>query len=481
MAMKFKVGDKVRFVGDKKSCGGKEKYFGKTAVISYVYKNSRYPYSFNGEGSIFVWRDTELVLVDDSKIIITTDGTTTLARLYEDNKVVKSAEAKCCPEDTFDFKVGAEIAFNRLVGKPIGEVANCEWRVVNRKPRVGDYIRLKIENFSFNNVGDVLKIDKVSDTYVSVLGKNHPRDTKFDYTLWNYTLSTFDVVEKVTKEETKHKYKPGDKVKVVKNTCCHNRRIGDVVTLSEPYLLPFVKSSAWLINEGACYVTENDIEPYVELEEKKNNIQFKSGDYAKIIANNSGHRFEIGTIVKLIKYKYNYKAYDEEGEYWFVGDADLESYVKPITIDGFKVGDRVNYHGYNGTVICLADSDRANIGVEFDIYKPYNHSCDNHPLIDGKPGTTKRCAWLYSATLNHGEVPKVPKYYNGKVVCVGTADGYGHDSFTVGKVYEIVDGKFKDKFGRTRPCTNVRVTKVEDLNTGYFKDWVYHFIPLVED
>jgi hypothetical protein len=50
-----------------------------------------------------------------NKILITTSGNKTLARLYEGDKVVKSAEAKCAPSDTYDFKTGAELAYNRLM------------------------------------------------------------------------------------------------------------------------------------------------------------------------------------------------------------------------------------------------------------------------------------------------------------------------------------------------------------------------------
>lgn len=50
----------------------------------------------------------------EQKIVITTDGKIILARLYEDNEVVKRAEAKCCPSDTFDFKTDAELALSRV-------------------------------------------------------------------------------------------------------------------------------------------------------------------------------------------------------------------------------------------------------------------------------------------------------------------------------------------------------------------------------
>ena len=56
-------------------------------------------------------------LYDYNKIVITTDGNKTLARLYENNEVIRTAEAKCSPEDTFDFETGAKLAFERLMKK----------------------------------------------------------------------------------------------------------------------------------------------------------------------------------------------------------------------------------------------------------------------------------------------------------------------------------------------------------------------------
>ena len=61
------------------------------------------------------------------KIIITTDGKITLARLFDGKTVVKRAEAKCAPSDTFDFGVGAELAVKRLMGaKPVTEPIKSE-------------------------------------------------------------------------------------------------------------------------------------------------------------------------------------------------------------------------------------------------------------------------------------------------------------------------------------------------------------------
>ena len=53
--------------------------------------------------------------ISPSKIVITSDGKTTLARLYDCKRVIRRAEAKCSPEDTYDFATGANLAYDRLM------------------------------------------------------------------------------------------------------------------------------------------------------------------------------------------------------------------------------------------------------------------------------------------------------------------------------------------------------------------------------
>lgn len=98
----------------------------------------------------------------DQKIIITTDGKTTTARMFDGKELIKSAEAKCHPDDEFDFETGAKVAFDRLVEreekvKPkellkngvFGKTADNDWFVV-----VGDSVIYKrgmfdiVEEFS---------------------------------------------------------------------------------------------------------------------------------------------------------------------------------------------------------------------------------------------------------------------------------------------------------------------------------------------
>lgn len=246
-------GDKITVYGD--AFGHKKTFIGLEAKYFDLYKP-------NGE-----------------KIVITHDGKTTTATMYCADGSKKTATARCAPEDTFDFKFGANLAMERLIGKTetVAE-SGVEWRVVDRKPRVGDYIRLRTSGgYDFSKPGDILKVDEVDySKLVRVYGRNHPRDTRYPNFEWAYTDREYEVVEKVTATEPK---------------------------------------------------------------------------------------------------------------------------------------------------------------------------------------------------------PEPPKYYNGKVVCIKSFDKY----FTVGKIYEIVDGKFRDNSNSVRPMTNNRVSTVEDLDTGYFKTWGYHFIPLVED
>lgn len=54
-------------------------------------------------------------LVDNMKIIITTDGKKTVtAKMVDGKKTIKETVAKCSPSDAFNFETGAEIAFGRL-------------------------------------------------------------------------------------------------------------------------------------------------------------------------------------------------------------------------------------------------------------------------------------------------------------------------------------------------------------------------------
>ena len=67
------------------------------------------------DGYGWYWYENSIEgLACENKIIITTNDAEILASLYDGNKVIKTATAKCAPDDKFSFETGAKIAFERL-------------------------------------------------------------------------------------------------------------------------------------------------------------------------------------------------------------------------------------------------------------------------------------------------------------------------------------------------------------------------------
>ncbi len=129
MKHKYNVGDRVRIVKEwnKDTCqsifGSMDKWLGKVMTIKRVVDS----YGFGVYQMVedqnecpggWFWNEAciaGLATEDNRKIVITTDGKETLARLYDGKKVIKSASAKCSPSDKFDFNTGVKIAIDRLL------------------------------------------------------------------------------------------------------------------------------------------------------------------------------------------------------------------------------------------------------------------------------------------------------------------------------------------------------------------------------
>ena len=260
---KFKIGDRVRAMEDglsrnshiKKGMAGDviDIRIGDVCVEfdDSIYGHSN-PLGESGKPNHCWWvSNEEVTLITENKIVITTDGKETLARLYEDNKVVKSAVAKCSPDDIFDFNTGAKIAFNRLME----EKPEKKWRVVNRPAREGDYIRLKTplvcHTFHFNKPGDIMRVARGGYCSCSVRDCDHPRPTGSSVDanyLWCYTASEYEVVEPVETPEEKPKYYNGKVICVKKTVNASAYTVGRVyefkdgkVTIDNGVTLPSAK------------------------------------------------------------------------------------------------------------------------------------------------------------------------------------------------------------------------------------------------
>lgn len=222
MKTKYKVGDKVRVRKDliaytrysmendrgnnNSFVGSMKDLLGKVVTIK--------EYSCNGQYILcedprrFSWTD-EMFEPINKKILITTDGTTTLARQYEGQKVVKSAEAKCSLDDTFDFMIGAKLAFERLTGeaeKPEPEKPEFEkGDIVKVTGNSGPYHHLRIGGYA------VVESEAEAGNIIAVKGLD-----KKESTLAHQTVSTKDLelIETAKVEMTKPLFKVGDLVRV---------------------------------------------------------------------------------------------------------------------------------------------------------------------------------------------------------------------------------------------------------------------------
>jgi hypothetical protein len=93
------------------------------------------------------WRDYAFEPAKDLRtVVIHTDGETTTAILKDGKTVLKRATAKCSPEDTFDFGVGARLTFDRLMAedKPIPTYYNGKVICVDNCGNPGKYIIGKV-------------------------------------------------------------------------------------------------------------------------------------------------------------------------------------------------------------------------------------------------------------------------------------------------------------------------------------------------
>lgn len=147
-------------------------------------------------------------------------GSETIVIYRNDNKVValdkstgKKAEAKCNPADEFDFRTGAKLAFNRLMGEDVK--TDIGVREVKRKAIIGEYVKVvnaKPAIPSYKN-GDIFKV-----TYVTASGcicKNSDGDTG----LWH---EEYVVLENYKPKEDDSKIHVGDMVEVTHRGHCYS-------------------------------------------------------------------------------------------------------------------------------------------------------------------------------------------------------------------------------------------------------------------
>jgi hypothetical protein len=148
-------------------------------------------------------------------------GSETIVIYRNDNKVValdkstgEKAEAKCNPADEFDFRTGAKLAFNRLMGEDVKPDNGV--REVKRKAKVGEYIKIVDAMpylIPYKN-GDIFKVISTSKPGVVI-----EKDGKPVTSAWHreyVVLENYKPEEKV-QEEDDSEIHVGDMVEVTRS------------------------------------------------------------------------------------------------------------------------------------------------------------------------------------------------------------------------------------------------------------------------
>ena len=151
-------------------------------------------------------------------------GSETIVIYRNDNKVValdkstgEKAEAKCNPSDEFDFRTGAKLAFNRLMGEDVKPDNGV--REVKRKAKVGEYIKIVDAHpylIPYKN-GDVFKVISTSKPGVVI-----EKDGKPVTLAWHREYVVLENYKPEEKKEDDSEIHVGDMIEVTRSGDCYS-------------------------------------------------------------------------------------------------------------------------------------------------------------------------------------------------------------------------------------------------------------------
>lgn len=151
-------------------------------------------------------------------------GSETIVIYRNDNKVValdkstgEKAEAKCNPADEFDFRTGAKLAFNRLMGEDVKPDNGV--REVKRKAKVGEYIKIVDAHpylIPYKN-GDVFKVISTSEPGVVIEKDGTPVTSA-----WHREYVVLENYKPEEKKEDDSEIHVGDMIEVTRSGDCYS-------------------------------------------------------------------------------------------------------------------------------------------------------------------------------------------------------------------------------------------------------------------
>lgn len=148
----------------------------------------------------------------------------TIVIYRKDNKVIaldkstgEKAEANCNPADEFDFRTGAKLAFNRLMGEDVKPDNGV--REVKRKAKVGEYIKIVNAHpyLSPYKNGDIFKVISTGEPGVVIEKDGTPVTSA-----WHREYVVLENYKPEKEPEKKDEICVGDTVKVTNTSKQYN-------------------------------------------------------------------------------------------------------------------------------------------------------------------------------------------------------------------------------------------------------------------
>lgn len=204
---KFEVGDIIKGISDYYGITNKDMTKGKVVeadnyrICVKILEHETTPEEIGNTYHVDNSEEYFKLVNQNECIVIYRNANETIAL---DKSTGKKAVAKCCPEDTYDFKTGAKLAFERLIDDGVREV--------KRAAKVGEYI--KIVNASGNKDdeyknGDILKVVRINDSWA------YYKDERYKYA----NIEEYVVLENyIPPKEEKPQYYNGKVVCVESNS-----------------------------------------------------------------------------------------------------------------------------------------------------------------------------------------------------------------------------------------------------------------------
>lgn len=221
---KFKVGDRVRILDGSKIenyaggwCGSLKRYTGRNSTVIDVmdFVDGRVGYKLYGT-DIFTFDERSLKYAEHETIVIYRKDNEVIAL---DKRTGKKAIAKCSPEDTFDFNIGAKLAFDRLMN------GNKESTTVeDMRKKLNDYCKGR-DCSDCKLFGDTCRCGDGTSFMV--------KDDAGNYEMSNKEIkNAFNIVFGTGVKEVKRRAKVGEYVKIVDAVLSYgNYKNGDILKI----------------------------------------------------------------------------------------------------------------------------------------------------------------------------------------------------------------------------------------------------------